>query len=285
MTSCNRQNLNHFEMQSRKSTPGGSGAGPQHVGGQGNFGQRNAFSGQASSGGMRPPLIQRPVRPNGPLLAGQPRMAMPHQGIPFQGQPQWAPVMPPSAPPRPPAPLHPGAPPIPNMPLIRMPPQTNRGPVPQQPLLRGPSTQNDPRTQIPVGPMQEWANDHQQHGHGPPGPQNPLGLPQPGQQQTNVSIPPRPGNEFSGSQNDQNVKCLFIYVFDQVQFLECPPCQVRIQGLHHMLIQHFSRPNITRGLDPTNKLILMEIASHLVPYNMVMSIVQWEDWMVPCLPN
>lgn len=206
VTPCNRQNLNHFEMQSRKTAPGGPGGGPQHVGGQQNFpNQRSGFGGPPPSGGMRPPLIQRPVRPNGPLLPGQPRMPMgPHQGMPpfGPGQPQWGPGMGPNqGPPRPPAPIHPGAPPgMGNMPLMRMPPQQNRGPVPQQPLLRGPSTQSDPRTQMahPGGPMPDWANDHNPHAHGPPGPQN-MVLSQPGQSQPNPSLPPRvPPNEFSG---------------------------------------------------------------------------------------
>jgi cleavage and polyadenylation specificity factor subunit 6/7 len=201
VTPCNRQNLNHFEMQSRKTAPGGPGGGPQHVGGQQNFvNQRTGFGGQPQSGGMRPPLIQRPVRPNGPLLPGQPRMQMPHQGMPFgSGQPQWGPGMGPNGPPRPPAPIHPGAPPMANMPLMRLPPQPNRGPIPQQPLLRGPSTQNDPRTQMaPGGPMPDWANDHAPHGHGPPGPQN-MVMTQPGQPQSNASMPPRgPQNEYTG---------------------------------------------------------------------------------------
>lgn len=204
VTPCNRQNLNHFEMQSRKTAPGGVGGGPQHVGGQPNFNQR----GPPQPPGMRPPLIQRPVRPNGPLIPGQPRMGMPHQGMPpfGGGQPQWGPGMPPNAPRPPPAPMHPGAPPMGNMPLMRMPPQQARGPVPQQPLLRGPSTQGDPRSQMqhPGGPMPpEWAQDgHPGHPHGPP-PQQ-MVMAQPGQPQPNQVMPPRvPTNEFAGkSQNE-----------------------------------------------------------------------------------
>jgi hypothetical protein len=46
--------------------------------------------------------------------------------------------------------------------------------------------------------MPDWANDHTPHGHGPPGPQN-MVMPQPGQPQSNASMPPRgPQNEYSG---------------------------------------------------------------------------------------
>ena len=188
-------------MQSRKTAPGGPGGGPQHVGGQPNFNQRG---GPPQAGGMRPPLIQRPVRPNGPLIPGQPRMAMPHQGMPpfGGGQPQWGPGMPPNGPPRPPAPMHPGAPPMGSMPLMRLPPQQTRGPVPQQPLLRGPNPHNDPRTQMPHpgGPMpHEWGQDgHPPHPQGPPGPQQMMMGPQPGQPQPQPGvIPPRvPTNDF-----------------------------------------------------------------------------------------
>ena len=184
VTPCNRQNLNHFEMQSRKSNPGLAG-GAQHVGGnqQGNFTNRNNFNMQNAGGGpggpMRQPLIQRPQRPNGPLL-GQPRMPMPHQGMGF-GQPQgpWNSGGMPrgGVPPRPPAPIHPGAPPMAPMPMMRMPPQGQRGPAPQQPLLRGPNAQGDPRAQMTGGPMQEWGNEHvPPHG---PAPQT-MGMPQPG---------------------------------------------------------------------------------------------------------
>lgn len=80
VTPCNKQNLNHFEMQSRKNNPGHANSmnngnmnnGPNHM--RPPFG--NGPMGMPNNGGghnMRPPLINRPQRPNGPpLLSNQP---------------------------------------------------------------------------------------------------------------------------------------------------------------------------------------------------------------------
>lgn len=126
-------------------------------------------------GGMRPPLIARPSRPNGPpLLPGQPRMPM-HGGPPYQNQGWQGPRH-----------MHPGGP-RPNMPLMRMPPGS-RGPVPgQSPLLRNPGPPMDHQRPQHPQQMQDW-NDHSGHGHHPgnnmpPNPQNSAG-PRPG------SVPP-----------------------------------------------------------------------------------------------
>ncbi|RWS23477.1 cleavage and polyadenylation specificity factor-like protein, partial [Leptotrombidium deliense] len=182
VTTCNKQNLNHFEMQSRKMTPGG--AGNQQMPGP-HPGPRN-YGGPQAGGGMRPPLISRPQRPNGPLIPGQPRMPMPQGNVQFgQGQPPWHAGMQQSGPPRGGPPMHSGGPQRPGMPMMRMPPN-NRGPGPQ-PLLRAPGPPGDPRAQHPQQ-MQEWG-DHQGHGHPPPQPNNmAMGQGAP----TNSAMPPRP---------------------------------------------------------------------------------------------
>ncbi|RWS17638.1 cleavage and polyadenylation specificity factor subunit 6-like protein [Dinothrombium tinctorium] len=184
VTPCNKQNLNHFEMQSRKLAPGGGGN-QQMAGHQ--SGPR-AYGGPQAGGAMRPPLISRPQRPNGPLIPGQPRMPMPQSGSgPFgQGQPPWHPSMTPtSGPPRGAPPMHSGGPQRPGMPMMRMPPG-NRGPGPQ-PLLRAPGPPGDPRAQHPQQ-MQEWG-DHQGHGHPPP-PANNMNMNQGAP--TTAPMPPRP---------------------------------------------------------------------------------------------
>lgn len=99
VTPCNKQNLNHFEMQSRKNNPGHANNqmnngnpmgnnlnnGPNHM--RPPFAQNpnmgGPMGGPSNSGGghnMRPPLINRPQRPGngGPLLSSQPRMSGPY---------------------------------------------------------------------------------------------------------------------------------------------------------------------------------------------------------------
>lgn len=122
MTMCNRQNLNHFEMKSRK--PGQNGQSNNSNNGNGNNNNSNSSSSNPSynnqnsmgnsrsygnqpgqallSGSSRPPLL--PGRPgtgltgrpnNGPLLSSQPRLPqLPHQQLPFGGaNPQWSQLM------------------------------------------------------------------------------------------------------------------------------------------------------------------------------------------------
>lgn len=96
VTPCNKQNLNHFEMQSRKNNPGHANNnqmnngnpmgnnlnnGPNHM--RPPFAQNPNMGGPSNAGGghnMRPPLINRPQRPGngGPLLSSQPRMSGPY---------------------------------------------------------------------------------------------------------------------------------------------------------------------------------------------------------------
>lgn len=127
VTPCNRQSLNHFEMQSRKMNPaaGGSGGPPGQQMGMGS-GPRPPYNPNMSGPpvGMRPPLIGRQPRPNGPLL-GQPRLPM--QQPYGQNHQQWGPR---------PGGMHAGAPRM-RMPLMG--PHSSRGPGPGQgPLLRAP---------------------------------------------------------------------------------------------------------------------------------------------------
>jgi len=113
VTVCNKQNLNHFEMQSRKNNPGhannnnnNNNNNMNNMGnmnnGPGNHNMRPPFSGNNPMGmpnaghNMRPPLINRPQRPNGPLLSSQPPRGMPigpqgpyNQGGNMQNQNLW----------------------------------------------------------------------------------------------------------------------------------------------------------------------------------------------------
>lgn len=112
---CSKQNLNHFEMQSRKNQPGGAQGGsnnnnnmnsngsnnngPSHSGMRGGMfdGRNGAMSGgmgggsgntgnminRSNSGGggggghnMGPPMMNRPQRQNGPMINNQPNMRM-----------------------------------------------------------------------------------------------------------------------------------------------------------------------------------------------------------------
>lgn len=180
VTPCNRQNLNHFEMQSRKLAPGGGGGGSQHMGGQ----QSGPRQFPQSGGGMRPPLIPRPSRPNGPLLPGQPRM-MNQGGAPFGQNQPWHSMPPQGAPQR--QNMH-GGPPRGNMSnMMRMP--LNRGPN-SQPLLRAPGPPNDPRAQMPQQ-MDGWV-DHNSHSGHQPQPNN-MNMAQTGQPAP--QMPPRPSGK------------------------------------------------------------------------------------------
>lgn len=162
VTQCNRQSLNHFELQSRKMTPGAPGQGPPGQGVLGNappgmgmssggpvmrpYGAPNMVS-SGSAPGMRPPLIGRQPRPNGPLL-GQPRMQMQTNSAPnHYGQQGYAPRGPP--------PLgsygQPGRPMRPLMPHPMSGPPRHGGP-----LLRAPGPPPSDRSH-------EWS-DHSQGG-------------------------------------------------------------------------------------------------------------------------
>lgn len=99
---CSKQNLNHFEMQSRKNQPNhgannnnnsngnmgmgmgmGMNNGPPHgmrnpmydnnQGGPGMGNRNNMMNNNGGNGNMRPPLMNRPQRSNGPLLPNQPQ--------------------------------------------------------------------------------------------------------------------------------------------------------------------------------------------------------------------
>jgi hypothetical protein len=94
---CSKQNLNHFEMQSRKNQPNHGannnnnnsngnniGNGPPHgmrnqmydgnPGGPGGIGRNPMMNNNGGgNGNMRPPLMNRPQRSNGPLLSNQPQ--------------------------------------------------------------------------------------------------------------------------------------------------------------------------------------------------------------------
>lgn len=151
VTPCNRQSLNHFEMQSRKQTP----PAPGQPAGMNNA-PRPAFTpGMNSvSPGMRPPLIGRqPLpRPNGPLL-GQPSRP-PLQAPSYSSAPSqsWGQGMPPRGPP-----IQTQAAPRPMRPLMPLPPHASRPPGPGGhggPLLRTPGPPLDHRPH-----HQEWS-DH-----------------------------------------------------------------------------------------------------------------------------
>lgn len=162
VTMCNRQNLNHFEMKSRKPGQNGqtdrmggtnqTGVQPSNFGGMQtnrNFGQNQGGGnmGPGSGGSGRPPLLPRgPIgRPNGPLLNSQPRLPqMPHQTLtPFGANPQqWSQLM--QNGPR--NPMHNAGPQL--NPMMRM-PQGNRS-LSAQPLLNAPN-QGDLRTQLSTG--------------------------------------------------------------------------------------------------------------------------------------
>ncbi|XP_017488276.1 PREDICTED: cleavage and polyadenylation specificity factor subunit 6-like [Rhagoletis zephyria] len=124
VTMCNRQNLNHFEMKSRKpgqngqsnsggsnnngnnnSSGGGGSIGNSNYNNQNSMGSNRNYGNPSNQGMMlstgsnRPPLL--PGRPgtgltgrptNGPLLNSQPRLPQlpPHQQLGFGGaNPQW----------------------------------------------------------------------------------------------------------------------------------------------------------------------------------------------------
>ncbi|UXI18839.1 hypothetical protein NH340_JMT04782 [Sarcoptes scabiei] len=158
VTLCNRQNLNNFEMKSRKTGVNGqqnqnstsnnsnnsnnttSNMNPN------NFMQNNQrnFTMNMSSG-QRPPLIQRPMRPNGPLLSSQPRLpTMSHQSMPFNSNSaqQWNQLMSNNARNNP---LQTASNQLLN-PMLRL----NQGgrQLPNQPLLSAPSSQVDLRNQL-----------------------------------------------------------------------------------------------------------------------------------------
>lgn len=165
VTACNRQNLNNFELKSRK--PGTNGQANQNQNNSSNNSNNNNSSSnntnnnsgsnfmlnnrsnfnqnQGMQSSQRPPLIPRPMRPNPPLLNNAPSIApnMPHQSMRFgnsNSQP-WNQMM--SNGPR-------------NMsmqtgsnhmnPMMRF-NQANRQ-IHNQPLLNAPANQVDLRTQL-----------------------------------------------------------------------------------------------------------------------------------------
>lgn len=149
---CNRQNLNNFEMKSRK--PGQNGAPTTQsnnnstgfVPNNRNFGQNPAMP---QLNNTRPPLLPRgPTlgRPNnGPLLTNQPRLPqLSHNPLAFgvNNHQQWPQLLPNG-----PRPLHSGGGPTLN-PILRM-PQGNRN-LNNQPILLGPNSQADLQ-QLPQG--------------------------------------------------------------------------------------------------------------------------------------
>lgn len=150
VTPCNRQALNHFEMQSRKMNPTvGQGGPPGQQMGMGS-GPRPPYNPNMSGppAGMRPPLIGRQPRPNGPLL-GQPRLPM--QQPYGQTHQQWGPR---------PGGMHSGAPRM-RMPLMG--PHPGRG---QGPLLRAPGPPLDSGRHHPS----DWSDHpagHQGYGNPP----------------------------------------------------------------------------------------------------------------------
>lgn len=100
------------------------------------------------SSGQRPPLIQRPMRPNGPLLSSQPRLpTMSHQSMPFNSNSaqQWNQLMSNNARNNP---LQTASNQLLN-PMLRL----NQGgrQLPNQPLLSAPSSQVDLRNQLSSG--------------------------------------------------------------------------------------------------------------------------------------
>lgn len=146
VTLCNRQNLNNFELKSRK--PGQNGQ-PNQTNNNANFGMQNHRNnyGQNSNMPGRPPLIQRPMRPSGPLLNNQPRMPpIQHQSIPYGGGAQPWPQMLSNGPRN--NPMHSLSNASLN-PMLRL-PQGSRQ-LSNQPLLSAPSGQNDLRSQLSSG--------------------------------------------------------------------------------------------------------------------------------------
>lgn len=152
VTLCNRQNLNNFEMKSRK--PGLNGQ--NHPNNSNNQNQNNNQNNNNNNymnnrnnynqnhmqgGGQRPPLIPRPMRPNGPLL-NQPRLVNMSQSMQFGGnnQQSWPHMM--SNGPR--NALHSSSNQL--NPLMRL--NQNTRPMSNQPLLSAPSSQVDLRTQM-----------------------------------------------------------------------------------------------------------------------------------------
>ena len=178
VTPCSKANLNHFEMQSRKLIPGGSGN--QHM--SSNTSNPRPFN--PSSGNLRPPMMTRPTRPNGPLLGQAPRMSLSNQGNggPFQGQSSWHGL---GGSTRGQAPLHSGST-RPGLPLMRLP--SNQRGAPSQPLLRGPGL-SDLRSNHPSS-LPDWG-DHSSHSGLSSGQQNSMGLSQ-GHVQSNSSLSSRP---------------------------------------------------------------------------------------------
>ena len=196
VTSCNTQNLNHFELQSRKLNPGL--AGNAHMSNQ-SQGTRNYTGPQGT--GLRPPLINRSNRPNGPLIGGQPRLPMPPQGNggSYQGQTPWHPMGLGGGPSRGQPPVHSG-PSRPGMQMMRMPNQ--RGPNPQS-LLRAPGIP-DIRSQHPQQ-IKEWSEHGAHSGH--PSQTNSMSLVQ-GHGQPNSSM----------SQRSSKLNCNFKSIFLTIKF-------------------------------------------------------------------
>lgn len=175
VTPCSKANLNHFEMQSRKLIPGGSGN--QHM--SSNTSNPRPFN--PSSGNLRPPMMTRPTRPNGLFLGQTPRMSVSNQGNggPFQGQTSWhalggqAPF----------SSTHSGSN-RPGLPLMRLP--SNQRGATSQPLFRGPGL-SDLRSNHPSS-LHDWG-DHSSHSGHSSGQQNSMSLSQ-GHVQSNSSRPP-----------------------------------------------------------------------------------------------
>lgn len=157
---CNRQNLNHFEMKSRK--PGQNGQ-PNNQNynqnsTQGSMNSNRSFgqnTGMPTGSNGRPPLL--PGRPgpgpglgrpnNGPLLSSQPRLPqMSHPAMPFgaANAQQWPQLM--QNGPRNNQ-MHGGGPSL--NPMLRMPQGNNRSLI-NQPLLSAPN-QGDLRTHLASG--------------------------------------------------------------------------------------------------------------------------------------
>jgi len=195
VTSCNRQSLNHFEMQSRKLTPGAPGSGgqasgasslpshggppgvlgnapsgvmPINQGGMRSYGSSSSMHppGQGQAPGMRPPLIGRGPRPNGAPLLGQPRMP-PSNNYGQQQQGTWGgrgPSM--NSGPRSGGPgMRPHLMPHPNHGGMS-------GPSRGGPLLRapGPPPSSDYNQRRPDYPQHDsWMSDHPPHHSSSPG--------------------------------------------------------------------------------------------------------------------
>ncbi|XP_067127037.1 cleavage and polyadenylation specificity factor subunit 6-like isoform X3 [Centruroides vittatus] len=176
VTPCSRQNLNHFEMQSRKPSQGGSGR-------SGGMGQRGMSSqGMGRNRNSQPPFQSQQRMPGLPM--GPP----PPQGPPpqYQGGNSKAPPPPQMQGPPPP---HPGPPP-PGTPSGHLPPPGIQGPPPPRPggpppgSMRMPPPRGPPPVVGPRGPppdprgpppiQHDW--DHRPPVSHPP-PQPPVGPP------------------------------------------------------------------------------------------------------------